>query len=83
MLVDIIVSKGEIIAARPISIISPPISLYKNAGVTVLSIKWTGQSSYSSSQGLASRLKNRKYGRLKGSALKEASYDLKSNSAQV
>jgi hypothetical protein len=69
MLVDVVVSKGEVLAAKPASDMAPPIVLMTLVdGVVIPAIKWP---TYSNS-GLNARLSNRTFGRLKGKALEKA-----------
>jgi hypothetical protein len=69
LLVDIVVSKGEVVAAKPASDMAPPIILVTlTDGVVIPAIKWlTG-----SCDSLNIRLQNRIYGHLKGKALEKA-----------
>jgi hypothetical protein len=74
LLVDIVVRKHEVVAAKPTKEIVPPIILVRTESGSVLpSIKWSGSetSNYSGS-GLEERLQLRVFGKLKGAALKEA-----------
>jgi hypothetical protein len=69
MLVDIVVYNHEVIAAKPTKEEVPPIILIRaESGCILPAIKWNRDESYSWAQ----RFKNRMFGRLKHSALKEA-----------
>ena len=76
MLVDIVVYNHEVIAAKPTKEDVPPIILIRaESGGTLPAIKWNGDESYSWAQ----RFKNRMFGRLKHSVLKEAFRILRDN----
>ena len=76
MLVDIIVAKGEIVAAKPIKEMVPPIILVRTESGSLLpAIKWLSNSG----NGMNDRLENRVYGKLKGEALKQAFKGVRDN----
>ncbi|HEU4822589.1 MAG TPA: hypothetical protein VFS97_04125 [Nitrososphaeraceae archaeon] len=69
MLVDVVVSKGEILAAKPVSDMAAPIIMVELIdGVIIPSIKWNTATCDTLNQ----RLSNRTFGRLLGKAMERA-----------